>query len=317
MPGFTHHQHATVTTFGHVLVGFAPGLVRAVERLCEWHARFDRCPLGAVTGYGTTFPIDRLRVAALLGFRGVEESSLDPVQTRGEPEAELGGILELALLHLASLAGSLIVLATDEFGCIRVADAYSSGSSIMPQKRNPDSLEVVKARAAAVSGLTSALRALPGRSLFGYNREQQWSKYLIMDVVREALPCFGVVRGVLDTMEVRAERMRELAGRGFLGATGLVEALCTERGLAFRAAKKLVERAVAAATDKGLDSVDGASLCAAADEAGLGLEVTHDEVVGWQDPERVLPRLSHIGGPAPEQLRAAAEAVRARLRAVL
>jgi len=316
MPGFTHHQHATITTFGHVLLGFVPGLVRTTERLREWRARFDRCPLGAVTGYGTTFPIDRLRVADLLGFSGVEESSLDPVQTRGEPEAELAGILELGLLHLAALAGSLITLATDEFGCIVIADAYSSGSSIMPQKRNPDSLEVVKARAATVSGLASALRALSARSLFGYNREQQWTKYLVMDAVREALPCFGAMSGVLSTMEVDAVRMRELAGRGFLGATPLVEALCSERGLAFRTAKRLVERAVATAAAKGLETVDGDSLRAAAGDAGLGLEVCDAEVAAWQEPERLLPRLSHTGGPAPAQTRAAAEALGVRLRAV-
>ncbi len=316
MPGFTHHQHATLTTFGHVLAGFAPGVIRCAERAAEWRARYNRCPLGAVTSYGTTFAINRARTAKLLGFDGVEESSLDSIHTRGEAEAELVGLLELGLAHLSSLSASLILLATPEFGCIRIADAYSSGSSIMPQKRNPDSLEVIKARAAAVTGCASALRSLMGRSLFGYNREQQWTKYLVMDAVREGLPCFDVLAGVLRTLSVRADRMRELTARGFLGATPLVELLCRERGLPFRTAKGVVSRAVALSSERGLESVAADDLRTALSEYSLSVEVPEAQMIEWQDPDSVLPRLAHVGGPAPESVRAMIAALTERLAAV-
>ncbi len=313
MPGFTHHQHATLTTFGHVLAGFAGGVIRTAERAAEWRARFNRCPLGAVTSYGTTFPIDRDRTAGLLGFDGVEESSLDSVHTRGEAEAELVGLLELGLAHLASLSASLILLATPEFDCLRIADSYSSGSSIMPQKRNPDSLEVIKARAAAVAGCAQALRSLTGRSLFGYNREQQWTKYLVMDAVREGLPCFDVLAGALRSLTVNRERMRELTSRGFLGATPLVELLCSERGLPFRTAKSVVSRAVGLSAAAGRESVAPADLRAALAEYELSIEVTDADVAGWQAADLVLPRLSHLGGPAPEAVHATIRALSERL----
>ena len=310
MPGFTHHQHATVTSLGHVLLGFVGGLVRTVERMADWLGRFNRCPLGAVTGYGTTFAIDRECVAELLGFPAIEEVSLDPVQTRGEAEAELVSALELGVQHAASLAGSLILLSTTEFRCITIADGFSTGSSIMPQKRNPDSLEVIKARAASVVGCSAGLRALAGRSLFGYNREQQWSKYIVMDAVREGLPCFGILASVLQTMTVDADRMAALADRGFIGATPLTEALCQERGLAFRVAKTVVERAVALSVAAGsADRVSSEALMQALAEAELPIDVSSDDVRAWQSPELVLSRLTHAGSPGPEAVLAAAEAL--------
>jgi argininosuccinate lyase len=316
MSGYTHHQHATAATLGFVLAGFAPGFVRCAERASEWTARYNRCPLGAVTSYGTTFPICRERTAELLGFDGPEESALDSVHTRGEAECELVGLLELGVVHCSSLAASLIVLSTDEFGGLRIADAYSSGSSIMPQKRNPDALEVMKARAAAVGGAGQALRGLAGRSLFGYNREQQWTKYLVMDAVREGLPCFGVLAGVLTSMSVNPSRLRELATRGFLGATALVEALCQERALPFRIAKSLVSRAVALSSERGLAEVSHEALAVACGEMGLSIEVCAESVRDWQEPERALTRAAHLGGPAPAAVEETVRRLRERLARV-
>lgn len=314
MPGFTHHQHATVTSLGHVFLGFAGGVIRTVERCRDWLERFNRCPLGAVTGYGTTFPIDRARVAELLGFPAPDEVSLDPVHTRGEAEAELVGVLGLGVQHLASLAASLILLGTTEFSCVAIAEAYSTGSSVMPQKRNPDALEVIKARAASVSGYGAALRNLAGRSLFGYNREQQWTKYMTMDAVREGEPCFAVLSSVLVTLEVHRERLAELAGRDFVGATPLTEALCRERGLAFRSAKSVVERAVALSVASGSpDWVSPLSLRTALDEAHLSVEVSDEEIRMWQEPELVLRQLTHEGSPGPDAALAASEVLMARL----
>lgn len=313
MPGFTHHQHATVATFGFVATGFAPGFLRCAERALEWLRRYGRCPLGAATGYGTTFPLRRERVAELLGFDGVEESALDTVHTRGEAECELVGLLEMGVAHAASLASSLILLSTDEFGAVRISDAYSTGSSIMPQKRNPDALEVIKARAAQVAGTAHGLRSLAGRSLFGYNREQQWSKYLVMDALREGAPCFGVLAGVLATMRVDRERLRALAMRGFVGATALVEALCQERGFAFRVAKSLVSRAVALSAEEGAVEVLPGALARAAEEMELAAPCTPEETARWQSIEWTLERASHTGGPAPEAVDRTAESLASRL----
>jgi argininosuccinate lyase len=314
MPGFTHHQHATVTSLGHLLVGMVGGVIRTAERMADWLARFDRCPLGAVTGYGTTFPIDRRRVAELLGFPGVDEVSFDPVHTRGEAEAELVGALELGVLHVSSLAATLILLSTTEFGCITIADGFSTGSSIMPQKRNPDSLEVIKARAASVSGYSAGLRALPGRSIAGYNREQQWTKYMVMDAVREGEPCFGIMAAVLETMAVHREAMARLAGRGFIGATPLTEALCREHGLPFRAAKRIIERAVALSVESGSpDRVSSEALARALAEAEVDILPDAADVEQWQDPAAVLHQLTHAGSPGPDAVMEAASALEDRL----
>ena len=146
MAGYTHHQHATISTFGHHLAAYAEAVRRVVLRLHAWYEMFNYSPLGGVTGFSTTFAIDRHLTADLLGCYGPEPNALDPIASRWEPEAELAQILAVLLNHLSSLAQTFILLSTQEFGVLKLHPRFCSGSSIMPQKVNPDVLEVIKGK---------------------------------------------------------------------------------------------------------------------------------------------------------------------------
>jgi argininosuccinate lyase len=147
MAGYTHHQHATISTFGHHLAAYAEAIRRVVQRLHFWYETFNYSPLGCVTGFSTTFSIDRHLTAELLGCYGPEPNSIDPITSRWEPEAELAQSLAVLLAHLSSMAQTFILLSTQEFGVLKLHPRFCSGSSIMPQKVNPDTLEVIKAKA--------------------------------------------------------------------------------------------------------------------------------------------------------------------------
>ena len=151
MVGYTHHQHATISTFGHHLAAYAEAIRRVVQRLHAWYDTFNYSPLGCVTGLSTTFPIDRYLTADLLGCAGPEPNALDPIASRWEPEADLAQILAILLNHLSSMAQTFILLSTQEFGVLKLHPRFCSGSSIMPQKVNPDALEVIKGKATEVA----------------------------------------------------------------------------------------------------------------------------------------------------------------------
>jgi argininosuccinate lyase len=186
-PGYTHHQPAQVTTLGHIWLSFGEAFSRDVGRFQDWYSRFNENPLGSMTGYGTSFPIDRHLSSKLLGFDRPCSNSLDPLQNRWEAEGELGFAVSAMMNHLSSMAQTLILFSTGEFGLMKLDDAYSTGSSMMPQKRNPDPLEVMKAKTSVAHGLLASLLSI-GKALFlGYNRDTQWTKYLIMDLVDECL----------------------------------------------------------------------------------------------------------------------------------
>lgn len=192
VPGYTHHQHAVATTFGHLLLAFAEGLGRDTQRLIDWFHLFNKNPLGAAAGFGTSFNLDRGLTSKLMGFDGSAENVTDPVTQRWEPEADLAYAAAVMMNHLSTIAQTLILLSTSEFNMVRLNDRHCSGSSIMPQKRNPDSLEVIKAKASFAHGMVVSLLST-GRSLFaGYNRDTQWTKYWIMDVVDECQPALDV-----------------------------------------------------------------------------------------------------------------------------
>jgi len=160
VPGFTHHQHAMVTTFGHILLAFATMLARDNQRLLHWFNLHNFNPLGSVVGYGTSFPIDQKFTSQLLGFDRVEINSLDVITNRWEAEADLAFAISVLMNHLSILAETLILFSMPEFKMLKLADQFSTGSSIMPQKKNPDPLEVIKGKAGLAAGLCKAYLAL-------------------------------------------------------------------------------------------------------------------------------------------------------------
>lgn len=328
MAGYTHHQHATISTFGHHLAAYAEAIRRVIQRLHNWYELFNYSPLGGVTGFSTTFPIDRELTANLLGCDGPEPNSLDPMASRWEPEAELAQILSVLLTHLSSMAQTMILLSTQEFGVLKLHPRFCSGSSIMPQKVNPDTLEVLKGKAAEVTSRLSGLLSLGRAGLTGYNRDQQWSKYLIMEACLEGLPAVSVMSRIIAhscqplqknpwlqrDVGVDTARLRAMAATGFSGVTELMEQLVTQSGVEFRLLKRAMEKAVALSLQQGeADCVTPAALRQALQEDGLSIAVDTEMVYVLQDPQRILAAKQVIGGPG----RQAVEAELARLDAFM
>jgi len=314
IPGYTHHQHAMVTTLGHVLFSFGESFSRDLLRLKQWHSLFNINPLGSAAGYGTSFPIDRELTSMLLGFDKPSSSSLDPVTNRWEAEAELGYAVSMAMNHLSGLAQTLILFTTTEFGFVTLSDKYCGGSSIMPQKRNPGGLEVIKAKTTVVQGLLSSLLSL-GRGVFvGYNRDSQWSKYLIMDALEECSAAPMIMAAILDTLSIDGERAEELCQRGFITATDLMEALVSEFAIPLREGKVVVEKAVKYSESEGTETVSYNALSKALKEMNLPLPISPGLVRDWQEPAAGVNRRKAIGGPASEVVTKAVEGLTSQVQ---
>lgn len=303
MPGYTHHQPAMVNSWGHLLFSYAVSLERDVQRLINWYALFNINPLGGAAGYGTCLPLDRDLTARLMGFDGVHESSLDPPQNRWEPEVELCYDISVMMNHLSGLAQTLLLLSTSEFGMVRLDDAYCTGSSIMPQKRNPDPLEVIKGKAAYTQGMVMTLLSL-GRSLFvGYNKESQWSKYPVMDVIDECKPALAVMSEVIKSLRFDKKTALKWCEKAFIAATDVVEWLVQKHHLPFREAKVVVEKAVKYSEKEGSEKITFKALKQALNGMKLKVKIKEREVEGCQVPERVLKERKTKGGPSPDAVR--------------
>ncbi|MBI4495599.1 MAG: argininosuccinate lyase [Deltaproteobacteria bacterium] len=311
-PGYSHHQPAQITTLGHIWISFAEALLRDLARFQDWYGRFNRNPLGSMTGFGTSFAVDRLLTTRLLAFDRPHENSLDPIQQRWEAEAEIGFAAAVVMNHLSSLSQTLILLSTGEFGLIRLDDAYCSGSSMMPQKRNPDPLEVVKGKAATVQGQAFGLLSL-GRSLFlGYNRETQWSKYLVMDLLEESLPAPGLISEVVRSLKANERGMAAACAKGFIAAPDLLEWIIQRWKIPFRKAKAVMEKAVRYSEQEGSDRVSLAAWQKAWEGDDLGIDP--GEFQAAQEPAFILSRRRSLGGPSGPALERSFESVSRQLK---
>jgi len=303
MPGYTHHQHAVPTTFGHLLLSFAEALERDASRFTHWFDLFNRNPLGAAAGYGTSFNLDRQLTSTLMGFDGPTENVTDPITQRWEPEAELAYDAAMMMDHLSTMAQTLILLSTREFDMVRLNDRHCTGSSIMPQKRNPCSLEVIKAKTSFIHGMVVSLLSV-GKGLFmGYNRDTQWTKYWIMDLVDESKPSLSVMTDVIRLLQVNKTQMVRQAQEEFLGATALMEWLVRRGSLPMRKAKMAVERAVKYSEKEGIGKVSFQSLKKAMVEMKIHLPITERDVEGIQRPEKILAQTFSIGTPQERRVK--------------
>lgn len=314
MPGYTHHQPAMVTTFGHILLSFAEAHLRDIDRFVHWWAFFNQSPLGAVAGYGTSFPLDRSLPSQLLGFDGPTRNTLDPITQRWEPEAELAYAVSMTMNHLSTMAQALILLSTSEFKMVRLSDRHSTGSSIMPQKRNPDTLEVIKAKSAFAQGVLMSLLSM-GKALFiGYNRETQWTKYWIMDLVDETLPALPLMEDVIRKLQVNRKEMGEKAKEAFLGATSLMEHLITTLKLPMRQAKMVMEKAIRYSEEEGKKVVSDQALKKALKEIQVDLTLGPEEIEQAQKPEEVVSRYLAIGTPSVRRVRENLRSLRRKVK---
>jgi argininosuccinate lyase len=312
MPGYTHRQPAQPTTVAHWVCSYESALARDTERLLDAYDRVNRSPLGAAAFAGTSFDVDRERAAALLGFDGLVENSMDAASARDFLVESSAAVTGLATT-LAGLATDVVEFASD--GYVELADDYASTSSIMPQKKNPDTLELVRSRAgdaaSGLSGLVTTLAGLPR----AYNRDLQRATghaWEAVDAVHGAVP---VAVGAVATAEWPAETLEAAAGDGFATATGVADRLAVA-GIPFRTAHEVVARAGELADDGGNPGVD------AIDEAcrevlGEPLEVVADvdAVAAALDPVENVAMRDSRGGPAPEAVETHLDRARENLAA--
>lgn len=250
MPGYTHLQRAQPITFGHHLMAYAQMLLRDLDRLADVKKRMNVLPLGSGALAGTTYPLDRNMVADLLGFDSVSLNSLDGVSDR-DFCIELASALSLVMVHLSRFSEEIIMWCSWEFKFVELDDAFSTGSSIMPQKKNPDIAELVRGKSGRVFGdLTTLLTVMKGIAL-AYNKDMQEDKEAIFDAVDTVKMCLNAFTPMIDTMTVLKDNMRHAAAKGFINATDCADYL-VGKGLPFRDAYKATGELVALCIDKNL-----------------------------------------------------------------
>lgn len=306
MPGMTHMQSAQPVTCGHHLLAWNAMLERDWQRFGDCRKRVNVSPLGVAALAGTGFPIDRNMTAAALGFEGVCSNSLDAVSDR-DFTIEFCGVAALMMVHLSRMAEELVLWASQHLGFVDLGDAFCTGSSIMPQKKNPDVAELVRGRSGrAVGNLTSLLVLMKGQPL-AYNRDNQEDKQPLFDSFDNAHACLVVLAAMVPNMTFDRERMREAASRGHATATDLADYL-VRRGLAFRDAHEVVGTAVRLAESSGRE-LDALSL---EELRGVSDRISED-VFEILTLEGSVHSRNHTGGTAPDQVRLAAAQARQAL----
>ena len=237
LPGYTHMQRAQPIMFGHHLLAYAMMLLRDYDRLSDGEKRMNVSPIGACALAGTTYPTDRDYEAQLLGFDSVAMNSMDAVSDR-DFCLELMSALSILMMHLSRFSEELILWSSWEFGFVELSDAYTTGSSIMPQKKNPDMAELIRGKTGRVYGdLMTLLTTMKGLPL-AYNKDMQEDKEPVFDAVDTVKLCLGILTPMLKTMKVKEDNMYAAAQRGFINATDLADYLVT-KGLPFREAYKI------------------------------------------------------------------------------
>lgn len=250
MPGYTHLQRAQPITFGHHLMAYCAMLCRDIDRLADVRKRMNVLPLGSGALAGTTYPLDRNMVAEQLGFDDISDNSLDGVSDR-DFCIELAAALSIIMVHLSRFSEEIIMWCSWEFKFVELDDAFSTGSSIMPQKKNPDIAELVRGKSGRVFGdLTTLLTVMKGIAL-AYNKDMQEDKEAIFDAVDTVKMCLNAFTPMIDTMTVLKDNMRNAAAKGFINATDCADYL-VGKGLPFRDAYKATGELVAICIDKGL-----------------------------------------------------------------
>jgi argininosuccinate lyase len=307
MPGFTHLQVAQPVTFGHHLLAYEAMLARDAERVAEGRHRINRLPLGSAALAGTSYPIDRQRIAEELGFEALCSNSLDAVSDR-DFAVEFAADAALIMVHLSRFAEELVIWSSPRFGFVTIADRFCTGSSIMPQKRNPDVAELVRGKTARVIGHLTALLVLMKAQPLAYNKDNQEDKEPLFDTVDTLADCLAIMTELIETgLAPVPERMRAAASEGFATATDLADYL-VRRGVAFRDAHEAVAQAVRHAEQKGCDLA-----LLPLGELQRFAPVVDEDVFRVLTLEGSVASRDHPGGTAPAQVRAAARAARAAL----
>jgi len=306
MPGFTHLQVAQPVTFGHHLLAYVAMLERDRERLAQCRARVNQLPLGAAALAGTSFPIDRASVAKELEFEGVSENSMDAVADR-DFAIEFCACAAIAMMHLSRLAEELVLWSSPRYGFVRLPERYSTGSSIMPQKKNPDVPELVRGKTGRVFGSLVALLTLMKGQPLAYNKDNQEDKEPLFDAVDTLKDCVAIFTGLVQGLTPVPRAMRAALAEGHATATDLADYL-VRKGVAFRDAHEVVARAVREAERRGTDLARLPLATLKRFSPQIGADVRR-----VLDADDAVAARNHVGGTAPVQVRRAAARARKRL----
>ena len=306
MPGYTHLQRAQPIVFGHQLLAYAEMAMRDIGRISDCKNRMNVCPLGSCALAGTTYPLDREYTAEQLNMNGVTRNSLDGVSDR-DFVLELSSAMSIIMVHLSRFAEEIILWCSGEFKYIELDDAFSTGSSIMPQKKNPDIAELVRGKSGRVFGdnmaLLTAMKGIP----LAYNKDMQEDKEAVFDAVDTVEKCLTAFIPMLDTMKVNADNMRNAASFGFINATDCADWLVS-RGLPFRDAYKATGELVARCIELNT-SLEKLPM----DEYKKVCELFDDRVYTAIDLDKCVRDRTVLGGPAPREVRFQAKELQKRL----
>jgi argininosuccinate lyase len=306
LPGYTHLQRAQPVLWAHWCLAYFEMLARDRERLAEVRRRVNVMPLGSAALAGTSYEIDREAVARELGFESISRNSLDAVSDR-DFCLEFAGAASIIMMHLSRLAEDIIIYSTAEFGFVELSDAVATGSSLMPQKKNPDSMELVRGKAGRVFGHTMSLFSMMKGLPLAYNKDMQEDKEAVFDTVETVRASLEVAATVLGNMRLREERAREAAARGYMNATELADYLA-RKGMPFREAHDVVGRVVLHAIERGLE-LDELTL----KEMRAFSPLIEEDVFAALSLEQTLKTKSQAGGTSPERVAEALAAARASL----
>ncbi|MEN8670231.1 MAG: argininosuccinate lyase, partial [Ketobacter sp.] len=306
MPGFTHLQTAQPVTFGHHILAWNEMLFRDHERLLDCRKRVNRMPLGSAALAGTTYPIDRTITAKLLGFDGICENSLDGVSDR-DFAIEFCAAAALAMTHLSRFSEELVLWASAQFDFVDLPDRFCTGSSIMPQKKNPDVPELVRGKTGRVNGHLISLLTLMKSQCLAYNKDNQEDKEPLFDTVDTLFNCLRAYADMMPALQVKKDNMREAARRGFSTATDLADYL-VKKGMPFRDSHEVVGKAVGYGVAQQKDLAE-----MSLQELKQFSDIISDDVFEVLTLEGSVNARNHLGGTAPDQVRAAAGRARQKL----
>ena len=308
LPGFTHLQTAQPITFGHHMMAWFEMLERDHQRMHDCAERLNLNPLGAAALAGTSYPIDRHYTAKLLGFYGPAENSLDAVSDR-DFAIEFAAAASILMMHLSRMSEELIIWSSAQFGFVTLSDSFCTGSSIMPQKKNPDVPELIRGKSGRTFGhLMSLLTLMKGQPL-AYNKDNQEDKEPLFDLVDNLKGSLKVFAGMVPAIGCNRQAMRQAALKGFATATDLADYL-VRKGMAFRDAHEVVGKSVAYCVEHGRDLAE----LSLAELQQFSATIAAD-VFDYLTLEGSVAARDHIGGTAPKQVKAAIERARIRLSA--
>ena len=300
MPGLTHLRFASLTTWAHYLLSYAAALERDLSRLERAYDMINQSPLGAVASYGTSWNIDRQYTAQLLGFNRIQTNTIDCLTNRWEFEAEAAVAMAFLMNHVSIMCEDLLIFSLPTMEMVEIDDRFVTGSSVMPQKQNFDYAEVIRAKASLIHGMVQALWGIGKGVTSGYNRDEQWTKFIIIDIFDEARYSTRLLRDIISSLKIKRPAMAAIAEKGFLNAVEAADFVAQRYALPFRTAYRAMANAVKQSSAEGILSLENVNL--SLQEEGLRIKITKKEWSQIVNLQEIIKKKKHNGACAPEAI---------------